>query len=79
MRFLFGIVVGCLLTIGAAYVHDAAMPSGPTPVVAEGEVVASVSDGRMVNWAIVSHDVQGVNGWVRTQWAWLTAKINKSA
>ena len=73
MRFILGIVVGCLLTVGAAYVHDAASPDAPTEV-----AVASTADGRVVNWDVVNHDLRGLNGWVQSQWAWLSGKLNKA-
>ncbi len=79
MRFVFGIIVGCLLTVAVAYVHDAAVPAGPVSAATDPAIGAAVSDGRMVNWEVVSHDLQGVNGWVQTQWAWINAKFNKSA
>ena len=69
MRFVFGIIVGCLLTVGAAYVHDAAQP-GP----AGTEAVAD--EGRMVNWAVVDRNVHGVNGWVQAQWTWVRGQFN---
>jgi hypothetical protein len=47
MRFLFGLIVGVLIAIGAAYVHDATVASsmsGP-----------DITGARMVNWDAVSH------------------------
>lgn len=75
MRFVLGIIVGILLTVGFAYVHDAATPGAPTEVAA---VAAADADGRMVNWDVVNRDLRGVNGWVRSQWAWLSGKLNKA-
>jgi hypothetical protein len=47
MRFLAGLILGVLIAIGAAYVHDASVAptmSGP-----------DVTGSRMVNWDAVSH------------------------
>ena len=72
MRFIIGVIVGCLLTVGAAYVHDA----GTSDTVTEAAAV-DVS-GRMVNWAVVNHELSGLNGWVHSQWAWISGKLNKA-
>ena len=73
MRFILGIIVGCLLTVGVAYVHDAASSDAPTEV-----AVASPADGRVVNWDVVNHDLRGLNGWVQSQLAWLSGKLNRA-
>ncbi len=61
MRFITGLIVGVLLTIGTAYVSDATrVPSGrdgATP--------------RMVNWDVVSANMQGLSNDVREAWAHL--------
>jgi hypothetical protein len=71
MRFLSGIIVGCLLTVGVAYVHDLSQPASPTTVVTD-----EGAEGRMVNWAVVNHSLHGVNGWMQTQWAWISGRLN---
>ena len=71
MRFIFGIIVGCLLTVGIAYVHDAGEPVGVT-------AEAAATDGRMVNWEVVNHNLRGVNGWVQAQWSWISGQFNKA-
>ncbi len=73
MRFILGIIVGCLLTVGFAYVHDAAVPDAPT----ETAAAVADADGHMVNWSVVNHDLHGLDGWVHTQWAWISGKLNK--
>ena len=58
MRFTTGIIVGVLLTIGAAYVTDATR-------------TASGSDGearRMVNWSVVSANMQDLSSNVHGAW-----------
>ncbi len=63
MRFITGLVVGVLLTVGAAYVSDAARaPSGP-----DGEVL------RMVNWTVVDANMRDLSRDVRGAWARLVS------
>ena len=61
MRFTTGLILGVLLTVGAAYVSDATrVPSGP-----DGEI------RHMVNWNVVSANMQGLSSDVRDAWAHL--------
>lgn len=71
MRFIFGIIVGCLLTIGVAYIHDTSYP--PASV----DSAAVVADGRMVNWEIVDRNVHGLNGWMHDKWSWLNGQFKR--
>lgn len=60
MRFLFGLVLGVLITIGAAYVHDsmaAKSMSGPDP-----------TGDRMVNWDVVSRSFDRISADMRADW-----------
>lgn len=58
MRTLFGIVLGIALTVGAAYVHDDSVPSDPTPLIPERQIV---------NWdvfgAVVHEKATSIRGW----------------
>jgi hypothetical protein len=54
MRFIFGIIVGCALTVGAAYVTDAASGSPP--------------EKPMVNWDVVAKHVGSVAALAREGW-----------
>ena len=54
MRFILGIIVGCALTVGGAYVADAILPSA----------VAK----PMVNWDVVHKHVSGVTARAREAW-----------
>ena len=65
MRFVFGIVIGALLVIGAAYIHDASIDLAQTP-----------SARAMVNWDVVSENLRGLNGWLHDQWGWLNDKLH---
>lgn len=66
MRFLSGLILGVLITIGAAYVHDsmtASAMTGPDP--------AGV---RMVNWEVVSHSFNRLASNLREDWDRLTGR-----
>ncbi len=68
MRFILGIVVGALLVIGAAYVHDAAI-----------DPARDAASQRMVNWEAVSVNLRGIGGWLSDEWEWLTTKLHRPA
>ena len=56
MRFLLGLILGCALTIGAAYIADAVnAPSTP-----------------MVNWDVVAKNVGAVTALAREGWKKIT-------
>ncbi len=58
MRFTTGVIVGILLTIGAAYVTDATRTaSGP-----DGEA------RHMVNWSVVNANMQALSSDVHDAW-----------
>ena len=59
MRFITGVVVGALLTVGAAYVSDATVQSSGR----DGEI------RHMVNWNVVSANMQDLSSDVRDAWA----------
>ncbi len=54
MRVFLGIVLGVLLTIAAAYVHD--LTAGPG---------SSAASQTLVNWDVVRGDWQGLRAGVR--------------
>ena len=67
MRFALGLVVGILITIAAAYLRDAALPSG------------SGADARpMVNWDVVDRSVHDLSETVREQWARLVGGARRA-
>lgn len=66
MRFILGMIVGAILVIGAAYVHDAAIDPERTPTARP-----------MVNWPVVSEDLRGINNWFHDQWDWLSRQIHR--
>ena len=67
MRFLFGIIVGVLLTVGFAYLHDSA---------AAGPQDASGTQARMVNWDVVNRNVAALSQGVRHDWDRLTERFH---
>jgi hypothetical protein len=69
MRLLLGVILGSFLTIGFAYVYDAATthPAGST--------AQNSSEKRpMVNWDVVSLDWHGWSSSVRNTWNKLAAR-----
>jgi hypothetical protein len=65
MRFALGLIVGVLITIAAAYLRDAALPSG--------------ADARpMVNWDVVDRSVHDFSETVREQWARLVGGVRRT-
>lgn len=57
MRLIFGIILGALLTVGSAYVIDSGSPTDAKP---------------MVNWDVVSKNVETLGTKMRQGWAKLT-------
>lgn len=69
MRFIFGVIIGVLITVGYAWVHDS---SATTDMVGRtGE------NARMVNWDVVNRDVNGLSEQVRTGWDRLTHSVRR--
>ena len=54
MRFIFGMIVGAMLTIGGAYVADSR--------------VDPLQGGRMVNWTVVGEKVSELTADLRRYW-----------
>lgn len=65
MRFFLGIVIGAILVIGVAYIHDASIDPARDP-----------TSRAMVNWDVVSESLRGLSGWLQDQWAWLNEKFH---
>jgi hypothetical protein len=59
MRFIFGLIVGCALTVGGAYVVDTASPPPP-------------GAKPMVNWDIVAKNLGTVSALARDGWRKIT-------
>jgi hypothetical protein len=54
MRFILGIIIGCVLTIGSAYVADRLSAAAAKPV--------------MVNWDVVAKNFDSVTTRAREGW-----------
>ncbi len=64
MRFLLGIIVGILLTIGSAYVFDASRKGeGPNG-----------SAERIVNWDVLQAQLRILSGNIQDGWSRLTGR-----
>ncbi|MGB6175956.1 MAG: hypothetical protein WBF43_06395 [Methylocella sp.] len=63
MRMFLGIILGIVLTIGAAYVADSVRNTSG----AEG-----TADRPVVNWDVVNHGVKALSSVVQGGWARLT-------
>lgn len=64
MRLLFGMILGCALTIGTAYVIDhRANIAGTDPA----------ATSRMVNWDVVSSNWRQFSDRARGEWRRLTS------
>ena len=70
MRFLLGIIVGVVLTIGAAYVSDAST----TRTSASATRSSSAEQRPMVNWDVVSRNWQSLSLGVRQTWDRLASR-----
>ena len=65
MRFIFGMIVGALLTIGGAYVADSR--------------VDPLQGGRMVNWTVVGEKVSELTADLRRYWDDFTRRFTRLA
>jgi hypothetical protein len=52
MRFIFGLIVGCVLTVGGVYVTDAMSSAG----------------AKMVNWDVVAKNLDSVTALAKEGW-----------
>ncbi len=65
MRFLFGVIVGVLLTVGTAYVFDSTRKS---------DAPAGAADRQMVNWDVVQAELKILAGNIQGGWSRLTGR-----
>jgi hypothetical protein len=64
MRFLTGLVLGFILAIGVAWVHDTGVdPNAPQPEAA-----------RIVNWPVLASAFDTMGTQLRLQWDALTSR-----
>ena len=69
MRTLFGMILGCLLTIGVVYVHD----SMATSTAANGP--AASTSRAIVYWDVAAREWAEVKENMRTAWLKLKANV----
>jgi len=60
MRMLLGILVGIVITLGAAYVHDTSVPSDP--------VSTFPPEQQIVNWDVLAAAVRNAGDRARDFW-----------
>ena len=70
MRTIFGMILGCLLTVAAVYIHD----SMATSTVARG--TATDSSRVIVNWDVAQREWGYVRESVHTAWLKLKGNIS---
>jgi hypothetical protein len=70
MRVFFGIILGIIISLGAAYIHDANIPV--TPAVASptdpGQPSPTLEQRRIVNWDVLGAITREQTEFVRQQW-----------
>jgi hypothetical protein len=54
MRFIFGIIIGCLLTVGGAYVVDT--------------MSSPAAGSKMVNWDVVAKNLDSFTALAKEGW-----------
>ncbi len=64
MRFILGLILGVILTIGTAYISDAMQ----APATSE-----AANTNRMVNWVVVNDRLNGMSNGVQAAWARLVS------
>lgn len=70
MRTSFGMILGCLFTIGGVYIYDS-MNSMNTSRVATGDV--AVANRTIVNWDVAATDWDLLKLRTREKWAQLSS------
>lgn len=74
MRVFFGIILGIVITLGAAYVHDSNIPvaaAAPAPLPTDPAVPtppADLTQRRIVNWDVLEAIADQGTAFARDQW-----------
>ena len=63
MRLILGIILGALITVGAAYIYD----SAHAPATATATATAAISR-PLVNWDVVGTKWNGLTHRARNEW-----------
>lgn len=61
MRLLLGMILGALLTVGAAFISDSMTPSA-----------SGTESRRIVNWDVAGERLQAFTAYAREEWDRLT-------
>ena len=74
MRVILGIILGAVLTVGAAFLYDnidgAAGPAN------SGSASATTEHRKMVNWDVVGDNWRGIRQRARDAWTTLAHKLS---
>ncbi len=71
MRLLFGMILGAILTIGVAYIHDS------TRAPATADATTGISR-PMVNWDVVASSWNSFKVKAHAGWTELRARVDRS-
>jgi hypothetical protein len=71
MRLFLGMILGAVLTAGAAFLHDT-WSANPTT---DGTSTVAVQSRPMVNWDVVNENWQTVSRRARDAWTALSQKV----
>jgi hypothetical protein len=72
MRVFFGMILGALLTVGVAFVHDNWSSNSSSTTTGSASLLA---DARMVNWDVVGANWRIVKDRARDTWTMLSQKV----
>ena len=72
MRSLFGMILGAVLTIGAAFAYD----SWNSDNISSSDVTAAAQHRQMVNWEVVGENWRSVRQHARDTWTALSRKLS---
>jgi hypothetical protein len=72
MRVFLGMILGVLLTIGAAFLHDT-WATGPSSTT--GSTSSAVEQRAMVNWDVVGENWRIARQRMREAWTTLSHKV----
>jgi hypothetical protein len=69
MRVFFGIILGIIITLGGAYIHDVNIPPPPAPPTDPSQPTPpDLGPRRIVNWDVLSAITHEQTEFVREQW-----------
>jgi hypothetical protein len=71
MRFIFGVIIGIALTVGAAYVHDRNLPAqaaSPVPADPTQPALPVPAARSIVNWDVVDTITKEQTAYVKGLW-----------